>query len=240
MHIDTQSPTWMTKEHQLYAESVRRFLTSEYIPHVSRWNEQGYVDLDFWRLAGKAGILGAAIPEEYGGAGAGITFDAVTTYEQALSGDFSWGFVIHTIVVQYVLAYGTTEQKQRWLPELASGKRISALAMTEPGQGSDLQSVETRAVLEENVFRVNGSKTFITNGQTANLICLVVKTQHDAGAHGVSLLMIETDQVDGFRRGQNLEKIGLKGQDTSELFLTICLFPKKIFWVSNLARVFIN
>ena len=133
--------------------------------------------------------------------------------------------MIHTIVVQYVLAYGTTEQKQRWLPELASGKRISALAMTEPGQGSDLQSVETRAVLEDSVFRVNGSKTFITNGQTANLICLVVKTQRDAGAHGVSLLMIETDHVDGFRRGQNLEKIGLKGQDTSELFFDDMLVP---------------
>ena len=226
MHSDTQTPTWMTEEHQLYAESVRRFLASEYIPHVPRWNQQGYVDPDFWRQAGEAGILGAAIPEEYGGAGAGITFDAVTTYEQALAGDFSWGFVIHTIVVQYVLAYGTAEQKQRWLPQLVSGERISALAMTEPGQGSDLQSVETHAVLEDGVFRVNGAKTFITNGQMANLICLVVKTQRDAGARGVSLLMIETDQVDGFRRGQNLDKIGLKGQDTSELFFDDMLVPE--------------
>ena len=119
MHIDTQAPTWMTEEHQLYAESVRRFLTSEYIPHVSRWNEQGFVDLEFWRLAGEAGILGAAIPEEYGGAGAGITFDAVTTYEQALAGDFSWGFVIHTIVVQYVLAYGTVSYTHLTLPTKA-------------------------------------------------------------------------------------------------------------------------
>jgi len=129
-------------------------------------------------------------------------------------------------VVQYVLAYGTAEQKQRWLPQLVSGERISALAMTEPGQGSDLQSVETHAVLEDGVFRVNGAKTFITNGQMANLICLVVKTQRDAGARGVSLLMIETDQVDGFRRGQNLDKIGLKGQDTSELFFDDMLVPE--------------
>ncbi|MDK2755004.1 MAG: acyl-CoA dehydrogenase family protein, partial [Gammaproteobacteria bacterium] len=118
------------------------------------------------------------------------------------------------------------EQKQRWLPQLVSGERISALAMTEPGQGSDLQSVETHAVLEDGVFRVNGAKTFITNGQMANLICLVVKTQRDAGARGVSLLMIETDQVDGFRRGQNLDKIGLKGQDTSELFFDDMLVPE--------------
>jgi len=127
---------------------------------------------------------------------------------------------------ELLVKYGTEEQKQRWLPQLVSGERISALAMTEPGQGSDLQSVETHAVLEDGVFRVNGAKTFITNGQTANLICLVVKTQRDAGARGISLLMIETDQVDGFRRGQNLDKIGLKGQDTSELFFDDMLVPE--------------
>ena len=218
MPLETTTSSWLSEEHRLYADSIRRFFSDEYLPHVKGWNDQGFVDADFWLKAGEAGILGASIPTGLGGSGADVAFDAITTYEQARLGDFSWGYSIHTIVVQYVIAYATEEQKYRWLPGLAAGTLVPALAMTEPGQGSDLQSVETYAVAEGDDLRINGAKTFITNGQTANLICLVVKTEKEAGARGVSLVMVETDEVDGFRRGRNLDKVGLKGQDTSELF----------------------
>ncbi|MEE3286624.1 MAG: acyl-CoA dehydrogenase family protein [Pseudomonadota bacterium] len=226
MPLETPTASWMSEEHRLYADSIRRFLTDEYMPHLKRWNDQGFVDADFWEKAGEAGILGASIPTSHGGSGADATFDAITTYEQARLGDFSWGYSIHTIVVQYVIAYATEEQKHRWLPRLAAGTLVPALAMTEPGQGSDLQSVETYAVSDGDGLRINGAKTFITNGQTANLVCLVVKTEKEAGARGVSLVMVETDAVEGFRRGRNLEKVGLKGQDTSELFFDEMRVPR--------------
>ena len=226
MPLQTTTSTWYSEEHRLYTESVRKFFAGELAPNIERWIDAGIVDRDFWVKAGEAGILGAAIEEEYGGAGAGISFDAITIYEQARCSDSGWGFGIQSIVIHYIRAYGTEDQKARWLPKLATGEMVAALAMTEPGAGSDVQSVRTSAAKNANEYLINGSKTFITNGQTANLICLAAKTDKNAGASGVSLIMVETDSLEGFRRGQSLEKLGLKAQDTTELFFEDARVPQ--------------
>jgi len=224
--LQTTTSNWYSEEHRLYTESVRKFFADELAPNIERWIDAGIVDRGFWVKAGEAGILGAAIEEEYGGAGAGISFDAITIYEQARCSDSGWGFGIQSIVIHYIRAYGTEDQKARWLPKLATGEMVAALAMTEPGAGSDVQSVRTSAAKNANEYFINGSKTFITNGQTANLICLAAKTDKDAGASGVSLIMVETDDLEGFRRGKNLSKLGLKAQDTTELFFEGVRVPK--------------
>ena len=226
MPLQTTTSTWYTEEHRLYTESVRKFFADELAPNIGHWIDAGIVDRDFWVKAGEAGILGAAIEEAYGGAGAGISFDAITIYEQARCSDSGWGFGIQSIVIHYIRAYGTEDQKARWLPKLATGEMVAALAMTEPGGGSDVQSVRTSATKTGNEYLITGSKTFITNGQTANLICLAAKTDKDAGASGVSLIMVETDNLEGFRRGKNLSKLGLKAQDTTELFFEDARVPK--------------
>ena len=226
MPLQTTTSTWYSEEHRLYTESVRKFFADELAPNIERWIDAGIVDRDFWVKAGEAGILGAAIEEAYGGAGAGISFDAITIYEQARCSDSGWGFGIQSIVIHYIRAYGTEDQKARWLPKLATGEMVAALAMTEPGGGSDVQSVRTSATKTGNEYLITGSKTFITNGQTANLICLAAKTDKDAGASGVSLIMVETDNLEGFRRGKNLSKLGLKAQDTTELFFEDARVPK--------------
>ena len=226
MPLQTTTSTWYSEEHRLYTESVRKFFAGELAPNIERWIDAGIVDRDFWVKAGEAGILGAAIEEEYGGAGAGISFDAITIYEQARCSDSGWGFGIQSIVIHYIRAYGTEDQKARWLPKLATGEMVAALAMTEPGAGSDVQSVRTSAAKNASEYFINGSKTFITNGQTANLICLAAKTDKDAGASGVSLIMVETDSLEGFRRGKSLKKLGLKAQDTTELFFEDVRVPK--------------
>ena len=226
MPLQTTTSTWYSEEHRLYTESVRKFFAGELAPNIERWIDAGIVDRDFWVKAGEAGILGAAIEEEYGGAGAGISFDAITIYEQARCSDSGWGFGIQSIVIHYIRAYGTEDQKARWLPKLATGEMVAALAMTEPSGGSDMQSVRTSAAKNANEYLINGSKTFITNGQTANLICLAAKTDKDAGASGVSLIMVETDSLEGFRRGQSLKKLGLKAQDTTELFFEDARVPQ--------------
>ena len=226
MPLQTTTSTWYSEEHRLYTESVRKFFAGELAPNIERWIDAGIVDRDFWVKAGEAGILGAAIEEEYGGAGAGISFDAITIYEQARCSDSGWGFGIQSIVIHYIRAYGTEDQKARWLPKLATGEMVAALAMTEPVAGSDVQSVRTSAAKNANEYLINGSKTFITNGQTANLICLAAKTDKNAGASGVSLIMVETDSLEGFRRGQNLKKLGLKAQDTTELFFEDARVPQ--------------
>lgn len=220
----TQAP-WLTDEHQMFQDAARKFFASELVPNVARWRKQGVVDREFWLQTGEMGLLAATIPENYEGVGAPLSFDAITLYEHARTGDTSWGFAIQTIVVHYVVTYGTEEQKRRWLPKLASGEMVAALAMTEPGTGSDVQAITTTAILEDDRYRLNGSKTFITNGQTANLVCVAAKTDRSQGAKGVSLVMVETDGLDGFKRGRNLEKIGMKGQDTSELFFEEALVP---------------
>ena len=226
MPLQTPTSTWYSEEHRLYTESVRKFFADELAPNIERWIDAGIVDRVFWVKAGEAGILGAAIEEAYGGAGAGISFDAITIYEQARCSDSGWGFGIQSIVIHYIRAYGTEDQKARWLPKLATGEMVAALAMTEPGCGSDVQSVRTSATKTGNEYLITGSKTFITNGQTANLICLAAKTDKDAGASGVSLIMVETDDLEGFRRGKNLSKLGLKAQDTTELFFEDARVPK--------------
>lgn len=226
MPLQTADAVWHTEEHEIYADSLRRFYDNELVPNIERWNDAGVVDRDFWYKTGAAGLMGGAVPEQYGGADAGMSFDAITAYEQAAKGDSAWGYGIQSIVIHYVVAYGTDEQKERWLPGLISGDLVAAIAMTEPGCGSDLQSVKTVAERDGNQYRINGSKIFITNGQTANLICVVAKTNRDAGAKGTSLVMVETEEVEGFTRGKNLKKIGLKGQDTSELFFENVRVPR--------------
>ena len=226
MALATPTATWFNDDHRLYADSVSRFFADQLVPNIERWNEEEMVERHFWHKAGEAGILGATIPQTHGGAGGGIAFDAITAYEQARCGDNGWGFGIQSIVIGYVQAYATEEQKTRWLPQLASGEMVAALAMTEPGTGSDLQAVTTSAIKDGNHYRINGSKTFITNGQSADLICLVAKTDKEQGARGVSLIMVETDGLEGFRRGRNLKKIGLKSQDTSELFFDNVKVPQ--------------
>ncbi|NQY97643.1 MAG: acyl-CoA dehydrogenase family protein [Henriciella sp.] len=216
---------WLTPDHQAFAESSNRFFEAELLPSMVRWRQNGQVDREFWRSAGAIGLLGASAPVEFGGSGCPRSFDAVTLYQQNKFGDTSWGFSVHNFVMHYVAQYGTAEQRARWLPGLISGEIIPAIAMTEPGTGSDLKAIRTTATKCEKGYLVNGSKTFISNGQLADLVCLVARTEHTGSAREISLIMVETADAEGFRRGRNLEKIGLHGQDTSELFFDEVIVP---------------
>jgi acyl-CoA dehydrogenase len=203
----------------MFRESVRRFAEREIAPNAARWRKEGTVDRDLWRKAGAAGLLLCGIPDEYGGAGGTFRHEAVIIDEWCRINFTDFGSALHSaIVAPYILHYGTEEQKRRWLPKLATGELVGAIAMTEPGAGSDLQGIRTRAILDGNSYLLNGQKVFITNGQTANLIIVVAKTDPEAAGRGISLICVETDEVEGFRRGRNLEKIGFHAQDTSELF----------------------
>ncbi|QNA85532.1 acyl-CoA dehydrogenase [Sphingomonas sp. So64.6b] len=213
---------WIDDELAMLDEQATRFIEAELVPQRERWDRDGQVDRAAWSKAAEAGILCASIPAEYGGGGGTLAHEAVI--HQALSraglgGSFGTGNTIHSaIVAHYILAYGTEEQKQRWLPGMASGERIGAIAMTEPGVGSDLQNVSTRATAARGGWLLSGAKTFISNGQTADLIVVAARTGAKAGGKDVSLLVFEAEHAEGFRRGRNLEKIGMHGQDTSELF----------------------
>ncbi|CUJ84664.1 Acyl-CoA dehydrogenase [Shimia thalassica] len=208
---------WMEEEHHAFGDSVRRFLEDEFQPNRDQWKKDGLVPKDFWKKAGEIGILGATIPEEHGGLGLSRHFDAVSFLEQAKIGDSGWGFSVHNIATHYITAFGTEQQKAKWLPDLASGKKVAAIAMTEPGTGSDLQAVKTSAVKDGNNYLINGSKTFITNGGSADLIVLVAKTDPSSRSKGVSLIMIETEGLEGFAVGRRLDKMGMKRNDTAEL-----------------------
>ncbi|MBA4025835.1 MAG: acyl-CoA dehydrogenase [Gordonia sp.] len=214
----THVSPWATDDLDDLRGLVRSFFEKTVAPNVDKYVDQHHVDRDLWNQAGELGLLCMSIPEEYGGGGGTFAHEAVLIEEQARVGDSSWGVSLHNgIIAHYLLAYGTEEQKQRWLPKVASGEVVGAIAMTEPGTGSDLQSIKTKAIRDGDDYVIDGSKTFITNGSQADLIIVVVKTDTNEGAKGISLVLVEGDR-EGFRRGRVLDKIGQRGQDTSELF----------------------
>ena len=217
--LETRRPDWMSEDVVLLADAAEKFFEREVAPDYETYIAEGIVARSAWEKTGAAGLLCAAMPEEYGGAGGSFAHEAVITHALGLVGLDSFGIALHSaIVAPYILHFGSEDQKRRWLPKLASGDYIGAIAMSEPGAGSDLQGVRTSARKDGNHYVISGQKTFITNGQNANLIIVVTKTDPKQGAKGTSLFVIETDEVEGFRRGRNLDKVGLKAQDTSELF----------------------
>ena len=222
-----EKPTIYEAEHEDFRRTARAFLEKEVVPFHEQWEKDGQVDREVWKKAGAAGLLCFDVPEEYGGPGIGdFRFNAVVAEEITRVGASGLGFSLHTdIIVPYLLHLGTQEQRQRWLPGLVSGELIAAIAMTEPGAGSDLQGIRTTAVADGDHFVLNGSKTFISNGIHADLVVVVAKTDPEAGAHGISLLVVERG-MDGFERGRNLDKMGLKAQDTAELFFNDVRVPK--------------
>lgn len=222
---DVYRPGWMTDELILLEESVARFFARELTPNIERWNREGVVEREFWLKAGAMGLLGASTPEQYGGLGGTLAHDVVILTAFARVGDPSWGIGLQNIVIHYLLNYGTEEQKQKWLPSLVSGEKIAAIAMTEPDTGSDLQAVKTTALKDGDYYVINGAKIFISNGQAADLIVVVAKTDPAQRAKGVSLIVVETEQTPGFSRGRRLEKLGWKGQDTAELFFSDARVP---------------
>jgi acyl-CoA dehydrogenase len=219
--LNVPSPDFMRDDDvRIFEDSVVRFLDDNAPPdRVARWRENGMVERDFWSLAGRMGMLGVSLPEKYGGAGGDFRHDLVLI-EQVVKKDVN-GFAVslhNGIVAPYVLAHGTEEQKSRWLPYLADGTFVAAVAMSEPGAGSDLRRIRTTAIRDGDGYRINGQKTFITNGQLANFIVVAAKTDPAAGGRGISLLVVETETAEGFRRGRKLKKIGNDAQDTSELY----------------------
>ena len=224
--LNLPRPAWMTEDLVLLEEQARRFMLAEFVPHLDKWHDDHMYPREVWTKAGEAGLLCASMPEEYGGAGGTFAHEAIINREYSLAGFDTFGAPLHSgIVAPYILHYGTDEQKKRWLPKLATGELVGAIAMTEPGTGSDLQGVRTTAVKSGNRYVLNGSKTFITNGQHANLIVVVAKTDPKERAKGISLMVVETDDAPGFRRGRKLKKLGMDSADTSELFFDDVSLP---------------
>lgn len=206
-------------DHESFRQTVQTFCEKEIAPYHEQWEQDGIVPRDVWAKAGELGLLGFMMPEEFGGGGVqDFRYNAVLQEEVTRVGASGVGFVIHTdLVSAYLLSYATEEQRKRWFPAYASGESLAAIAMTEPGTGSDLQNIQTTAVRDGDDWVINGSKTFITNGINADFVVVVCRTDPDAGAMGFSLIVVEGD-TPGFERGRNLDKIGLKAQDTAELF----------------------
>ncbi|MEH6450836.1 MAG: acyl-CoA dehydrogenase family protein [Oleispira sp.] len=220
--------TVFESEQDMFRDSFRKFLLEEAVPHHEQWEKDGQVSREFWKKAGEMGYLSPTVPEAYGGVEVDFRYNAVVAEEVANFGLTGIGFGLHSdIAVPYIMAYGTEEQKQKYLPGCVNGDIITAIAMTEPGTGSDLQGVKTSAILSDDGehYILNGSKTFITNGQLADLVIVVAKTDPSAGGKGTSLLLLEAG-TEGFVKGQNLHKIGMKAQDTSELFFQDVKVPK--------------
>ncbi|WP_426306405.1 acyl-CoA dehydrogenase family protein [Acidovorax facilis] len=219
--------TLFQPDHQAFANSFRRFIEKEVTPHHAAWEDQGYVAREVWSQAGANGFLCMSLPEEYGGAGADKLYSVAQMEELARAGTTGIGFGLHSeIVAPYVLHYGTEAQKQKYLPQMASGAVVGAIAMSEPAAGSDLQGIKTTAIksADGSHYVLNGSKTFITNGWHADLVIVVAKTDPAAGAKGTSLLLVERG-MPGFEKGQRLKKMGMKAQDTSELFFNDVQVP---------------
>jgi acyl-CoA dehydrogenase len=214
---DYRSP-WMDEELELFRDAARRFVESEILPHDARFREQHHVDRELWNKAGEVGLLCTDIPDRYGGVGGDVRHEAIVVEELGRRGITSLGHSVHSIVAHYLLNYGTEEQKQRWLPRMASGELVGAIAMTEAGAGSDLQAVKTRAHLDDGHYVIKGSKTFISNGYHAGLVAVVAKTDPGQRAKGISIIMVETRDQPGYRVGRLLDKIGQNGWDTAELF----------------------
>jgi len=226
--LNVERPDFMQEEDiRMFEDSVARFFEQTAPPErVEKWRKDKIVERAMWEEAAQAGLLGLSTPEEYGGMGGDYRHEVILMEQIGLKGVDGFGASLHNaIVMPYIIHYGTEEQKKRWLPRMSSGELISAIAMTEPGAGSDLQGVKTTAKKSGNGYVINGSKTFITNGQMANLICIVAKTDPTQGAKGISLIMLETDGAEGFERGRNLNKLGQPAQDTSELFFNDVKVP---------------
>lgn len=213
-------PRWSNDDLEAVRELAATYFVKEVVPNVPKHVAQGHPDRELYQRAGELGLLCMSIPEQYGGGGGTFANEAVLIDEQLRAGDPSMGFAVHAgIVAHYVLAYATEEQKKRWLPKLASGQWVGAIAMTEPATGSDLQAITTRAVRQGEDYVISGSKTFISNGHLCDLLIIAAKTGEAAGAAGISLIVAEVgDNTPGFQRGRILDKIGQKGQDTAELF----------------------
>ncbi len=227
MSIEAFASNWMTEEHSMVYDSALKMFQS-WKDKDEQWRENGMIDREAWHEAGDMGFLCASMPEEYGGGGGNFGHEAAILLAQAQANQAGFGGMVHSgIVAPYILKHGTEEQKKAWLPKLATGESVGAIAMTEPTTGSDLQAIKTYAVKDGDDYIINGSKTFITNGQHTNLIVLACKTDRDQGAQGVSLIVVETDALEGFSRGRNLKKTGLSSQDTSELFFSNVRVPQK-------------
>jgi acyl-CoA dehydrogenase len=217
--------TLFSQEHDIYRDSVKRFIETEITPYHAEWEKAGVVPRELWRKAGEAGLLCMNVPEEYGGPGAGFLYNVVLAEELGKAGATGPGFAVHSdMVATYVLSFGTEQQKNQWLPKMVSGEAIGAIGLTEPGGGSDLKALRTRAIRDGDDYVINGQKTYISNGQLCDLLVLACKTDPEAGAKGVSLILVEATR-EGFQRGRRLEKLGLKAQDTSELFFNDMRVP---------------
>jgi alkylation response protein AidB-like acyl-CoA dehydrogenase len=222
--LDTSARRAYDADLDLFRDQVRKFFAAELVPNLDAWEEAGVVPRSFWTACGAAGLLCPQVPEEYGGLGLDYRYNAVIGEELSYAGSSAGITLQSDITVDYIIACGSEEQKRRWLPAMVSGEAISAIAMTEPGAGSDLQGIRTTARRDGNHYVVNGSKTYITNGQNADIVIVVAKTDPDKGAKGTSLILVEADR-EGFAKGRNLDKIGQNSADTSELFFNDVRVP---------------
>ena len=240
--LNVPKSNWRNDEEMdIFSDAVGQFFEKECAPHVPAWRKAGVVPREIWTKAGEMGLLCASVPEEYGGAGGDFRHEAIIIEQQQWKGVDGFGITLHNaIIAPYITAFGTEEQKRRWLPRMASGELVTAIAMTEPGAGSDLQNIKTTAIKDGDGYVINGSKTFISNGQTANLVLVCAKTDPTQGAKGISILCVETEEVEGFTRGRNLEKVGQHAADTSELFFNDVKVPASALLGGEAGKGFIQ